>query len=61
MINRALFEYVRGETAPEDMTDGEIRRELAEATGGRRDALRAEVLDRKSARTPDQHYPVRAL
>lgn len=56
---RAKFEHVPGKTKPDIMTDGEIRQELKDATGERRDALNAEVADRKRIRaSEDQSYPV---
>lgn len=59
---RALLEYVPGKTKVSDMTDGEIRRELKDATGERLDALNAEVADRERIRTSDaQSYPVEPL
>lgn len=59
---RALLEYVPGKTKVGDMTDGEIRRELKDATGERLDALNAEVADRERIRASDtQSYPVETL
>jgi hypothetical protein len=59
---RAKFEHVPGKTKPDIMTDGEIRQELKEAIGERRDALNAEVADRTRIRaSDDQNYPVEPL
>jgi hypothetical protein len=49
---RAMLEYVPGMTRAWSMTDSEIARELETATGDRRDALQAEVRDRREIRGP---------
>jgi hypothetical protein len=60
--NRALFEHVIGKTDPGIMTDGEIIRELATATGERRAQLEAEQVERERLRASDDpHYPVEPL
>jgi hypothetical protein len=61
-INRALFEHVTGKTSPDIMTDGEIMRELATATGERREQLEAEQVERERLRSSDdQFYPVEPI
>jgi hypothetical protein len=49
---RAILEYIPGKTRTWSMTDSEIKRELETATGDRRDALQAEVRERRELRKP---------
>lgn len=59
---RTAFEYVPGKTRTREMTDGEISRELATATGKRLDALKAEIADRERLRaSEDQAYALEPL
>jgi hypothetical protein len=49
---RAMLEYVPGASRTWSMTDSEIARELQTATGERRDALQAEITERRELRRP---------